>query len=137
MPRNVIRFERLMYLALGISVVAALLYPSPYTQRLFARSPLANIVAGYAAVTGLYILGIWLIARRRMNFVRWASIIGFVIGLPFGLKDAFENYQTNPMGSGAIVIEDMLQGVAFCFVFSGDARPWFRKDDKIGSGGRS
>jgi hypothetical protein len=85
MPRNVVRFERLMYLYLAIAIAAVLLYPSADTQRHFARSATVTIVA-FVAVTGLYVLGIWSVARWRKNWVRWAGVIGFVIGLPFGLK---------------------------------------------------
>jgi ABC-type proline/glycine betaine transport system permease subunit len=133
MPRNVVRFERLMYLYLAIAIAAVLLYPSADTQRHFARSATVTIVA-FVAVTGLYVLGIWSVARWRKNWVRWAGVIGFIIGLPFGLKEAVENYRANPGGNIAVVVEDVLQGLAFCFVFSGDARPWFREDREIHPG---
>jgi hypothetical protein len=125
-----------MYLYLVIATAAILLYPSSDTQRHFSRSPTVTIVA-VVAVTSLYVLGIWSIARWRKNWVRWLGVIGFVIGLPFGLKEAVENYRANPGGSIAIVFEDVLQGLAFCFVFSGDARPWFREDREIDPGAPS
>jgi hypothetical protein len=133
-PRNVVRFEWLMYSYLAVGTAAVLLYPSPETQRLFARVRTVSIVAGYATVIGLYILAIWSIARWRKNWVRWLAVIYFVISLPFTLRDAFINYRASPEGSIAVVIEDVLQGLAFCFVFSGDAQPWFREDNKIDPG---
>jgi di/tricarboxylate transporter len=125
-PRNVVRFERLMYSSLGLGIVVYL----PLDWR-FVVAGDATFITVLAIVVGLYVLVVWLVARRRQNWLRWVLLILLVVGVPFSLKGIYEGYRASPLIAITTTIQDLMQGLALYFVFTRDARPWFRKSREI------
>ena len=128
MPTNVLRFERLMYLSLIIGIAFGLVH---LRQRFIAEHGVIAYVVGTAIVVGLYTLGIWSAARRRKNFVRWLLLALLILGLLMTLKNIVADYRTDPALVVEQAIQTLIQGLALCFVFSREARPWFQKQPAI------
>src|SRR5262249_57361380 len=78
MPRNVLRFERLMYFVIVSSLVFSVLDPDPRLQQLIAAKAMVGIVIVGAVIVGLNVLLVWLVARRRKNWVRLLWSIPFL-----------------------------------------------------------
>jgi hypothetical protein len=125
MPRNVVWFERIAYLAWALSVI----------QCLFEWKDLMQSFPGETAWVGPAVLipcivaeawWIWLIARRRKNWARWISVVVLVLVLPgyyIFLKNEFQNA---PAHAPIALLGAILWYVPFCFLFVGDAPAWFK-----------
>src|SRR5260370_27853181 len=81
-PSNVVRFEQLMYGAVVIEVIAAIVQ----WGQLMAETPHLLAAGPIAAILNILtdVLFIWLVARRRKSWVRWL-ILPPVFGIPYGL----------------------------------------------------
>jgi len=112
-----------MYAAVAIGVLlTALGFPS-----LAARKGVGTVVFSQAVVVALQVLLIWLVARRRQNWARWTFLALFLVGLWFYLPHVPDMLAIDVL-SGLISITQMaLLAIAFALVFSGDARPWFKR----------
>ena len=55
----------------------------------------------------------------------------FIIGLLPRLRHMFTDYQADPPRVIVFAILMLMQALALYFVFSADARPWFRKPREI------
>lgn len=127
MPSRVVRFEQLMYASLGIGVVIAVLE----ANRLAA---MAGVGVGFLLVMqllliALFVLLIWLIARRRKNWARWVILIFFLLGLPMLVPDFLEMLDANPIVGLLSAIQVILQIAALCFLFTGNSRVWFKPSE--------
>jgi hypothetical protein len=131
MPRSVAWFERLMYLGVIIGIAGLLLHPTAPTKRILAEDGVVGLVASSTLAVGLYALAIWSIARRRKNWVRWGLLIALVLSLPWVVKHLVLDYQGDPVTVIKDAAQLLIHGLAFCFVFSADARPWFQKPKSI------
>ena len=124
MPTNVRRFEWLMYISLVLGIVNAILqYPA-----FSARIPGAFIIFIQAFVVAFFVLFIWLIARKRQNWARWIFVIFFVLGLPVYALGFTDLLQRTPAAALIGLVQLALQLGAVIFIFTGDAKPWFRRD---------
>jgi len=128
MPRNVVRFERLIYVSLVIGLIAALADFS----RLTSLGPILSIIAGNVAGLAAMVLLTWLIARRRKNWARWVLLALYVIGLPFVLGGLFISEvgdvkvgRANLFVMSLVALQAIAQAAALVYVFSGEARAWF------------
>lgn len=127
-PGNVIWFERLMYAAIALGVVTAPLRQHDW-MRVKAALGGAGDIGVWAFVIGSAVISaavVWLVARRRLNWLRWTWLALFVLGLAVG---AFGLARGAPIGTASFVLGTigiLLQAAAFYFVFTGDAKPWFR-----------
>lgn len=123
MPSNVARFELLMYVSLVIGAVNSALQ----FQALTAQASPAFILGIQGFVFALFILLIWLIARKRQNWARWTFLVLFVIGLPFSVPQLLATLQTSPVSAGLSVVQIVMQAYALFLIFTGNAKDWFRK----------
>jgi predicted membrane channel-forming protein YqfA (hemolysin III family) len=123
MPSNVARFEQLMYLSLGIGIIVSVLEFS-YFQ---SQANVGFILFIQAFVLALFVLFIWLIARRRANWARWTFLVIFLLGLIPYVPNAIELLQRNPVSGGLNLVQLVLQAVALYLVFTGNAANWFKK----------
>ena len=123
MPSNVARFEQLMYLSLGIGIIVSVLQFS-YFQ---SQANVGFILFIQAFVLALFVLFIWLIARRRANWARWTFLVIFLLGLIPYVPNAIELLQRNPVSGGLNLVQLVLQAVALYLVFTGNAVDWFKK----------
>ena len=131
MPRSVAWFERLMYLSLIIGAAGFLLHPPAPTKRYIAEHGIIPFVFGSAIVFGLYARLIGSVARRRKNWVRWMLLILFVGNLLWIPKSVVQAYHEDPVTALNNAAGLLIHGLAFCFVFSADARPWFQKPNQL------
>jgi hypothetical protein len=97
---------------------------------LIAKREIAFFIVSAVLAFRWYVVAIWAVARRRKNWVRWLLLIMFVSGLPWFFMDV-SRYQTDPVVAAVRAVQATLNGLALCFVFSRDARPWFRKPEEI------
>lgn len=129
MPKNVRRFEFLIYLAGAIEILT---YPLQGISTAFAASAIS------VAWWGFIILLIWLTARRRKNWARWVLFCLFVLetvlvlGSLLGIRAAIYG-QGAPFAMPIQLLVLMIEACAYYFVFTGDSRNWFRKAGAVAS----
>ena len=123
MPPNVIRFEQLMYLNIGISIVVAALQ---YQSLSIEEGPAVSLFI-VAFDIGLRILFIWLIARRHASWARWVLLIMGLYNAVRSIPDLSQVLQTNPLPGILVIIQDFMVGIALYLVFTGNAVAWFKK----------
>jgi hypothetical protein len=120
MPTNVVWFERLAYASLGLGFVVLALD----RQNLSRLAPPAALVGMLLLTIAVMALLIWLTARRRQGWARWALLALFLLGLPY----FFANLLRQSLLSVPVsLLQTVLQGVALFYVFTGDAGPWFAR----------
>ncbi|GEC16066.1 hypothetical protein [Nitrobacter winogradskyi] len=119
-PRNVLRFEVLLYLSLLIDTLSAafIARPSDRVDRAAAASADTFVVMVFI----FFLLLVWLAARQRKNWARWALVVALALSvlsllgsLNGGLTPAFaiDFFSTGLAGAGLY------------FSFSDDAEDWF------------
>ena len=123
-PRNVRIFEWLMYSTLAITILAAPFNPRFYSA--FKRFGLLELPIS-AVAFGVVALIIWAIARKRQNWLRWVMAFIFVINLPIGVRDNLRMIPSDPLTAWLSLLCTVIMGVAYFFVFTGDAIPWFQR----------
>jgi hypothetical protein len=104
-PKNVARFEWLMYSSLGIGIICT----APTFGDLDAPA------IGYIPfLLGFFWLQVWLIARRRKNWARWS----FLIFLDRGALSRNQRYDHFAQMSSAVamwrVVRHLVQLAALC-----------------------
>jgi hypothetical protein len=91
-----------------------------------------------AAAVGVVLMAIllpffWLAVWRRKNWARWVLLVLFAISLPGLFLDpepfVRDHLPSTIIGFGATFVEI----IAFFFLFTGDAKPWFRRETPDGS----
>ena len=87
MPKNVMRFERFMYLSVLIELISTALDRGTTT---ISKHAIGMVALSTAFFLGSFVLCIWLAARRRKNWARWAFFCVFVIGLPSAIWSILE-----------------------------------------------
>jgi hypothetical protein len=125
MPSNVVWFERLM---IG-SILAGLAGVLLLWQREGTAS-LTGIAFGLTLIVvnfSLMLLLIWLIARRRIGWLRHVFAGLFLLGVWHAVPDIPAEFATTPADGMLNVLRLALQGIAFVLVYTGNARAWFGK----------
>lgn len=123
MPRNVARFEILMYLALTMTVSITILDFNRFAPILGA----VLIVGTIGSVVVLTALLVWVAARRRQGWARWFLLALFIVGMP-GYTMAFLEFAQGSIVTAAMsVMRVLFSAAALYCVFTGDARDWFRR----------
>ena len=86
-----------------------------------------NFVAGTMVLIFSVLLPFfWLAVWRRKNWARWVLLLAFAISVPF----QFVNPSGIKFGLPLEVVSTFstaIEALAFVFIFTGDARPWFHK----------
>ena len=127
-PSNVVRFEQLMYLSLGIGAVQSILqWGSLVDSAHAAGRGIGFILFIQAFVFAMEVLFIWLIARRRKNWARWVWLIIFILGIPFAPPVLGRILRSSgPVVATLMCAQNLAQIVALYLVFTGSAREWFK-----------
>ncbi|MGA7956597.1 MAG: tetratricopeptide repeat protein [Xanthobacteraceae bacterium] len=130
-PSNVVRFEQLMYLALGIGIVgSALQYHSLSSEAVAAfgssEAGAAFMLLLMSFCFGILVIFIWLIARRHANWARWVFLFMTVAGMGLYVSELGRTLQANPLSGILSIIQYFIQGIALYLVFTGDAAAWFK-----------
>jgi len=128
-PSNVVRFEQLMYLALGFGFVDTLWRWSEIVKladRVGAEHTVVVVTLVYFAFK---VLLIWLAARKHQSWARWILLIIFVVSLK-----PYHGFQR----SSHVYFELILQlgqlvgySTALFLIFTGNSREWFRSSAYI------
>jgi hypothetical protein len=123
MPRNVVRFERIVYLAWALAVILWLL---EWRSRALPKDVAGGWLTMFTVLMGLEAWWIWLVARRRKNWARWTSVVALVVSLPGYFYFLTAKFQDSPIFAFAYLLDAILWYVPFYFLFTGDAPAWFK-----------
>jgi hypothetical protein len=115
-PRNVLWFEVLLYLSLGLDALSVAFQDrTPSADR---TGPMITVATVMAAC-----LIVWLAAQRRKNWPRWALVASLVLSVislvPIIGESGVE------LDSGIEIVSCALTAGGLYFSFTGDARGWF------------
>jgi hypothetical protein len=118
-------FERLMYAMIALGACLAILDAARIAALTGAGA--GFVLAG--SLLGLAIFGllVWLAARRRKNWARWTLLIVAVVGFFMAYPQLSKAFQANTLLGSLHLVQYLMELVALWFVFSGDAKAWFRK----------
>ena len=130
-PSNVVRFEQLMYVQIGIGVIQL---------PLGWKGTVAQFGAGFVVFFSIFsfagtILLIWLTARRRNAVARGLLLMFFIVGF----SSVLENGPLPHFGlvSGTLTLLQLaLRTLALFFIFTGNSREWFPKTPRARLFGR-
>ena len=125
MPKNVLRFERLMLLSFAIGTLSNVIKWQHGT--LFPRYGLVTIILISLIVISIFFFFIWLISRRRQNWARWLCAGLFVVGLPLWIFHFPSNFRNDPTVAILSAAVFAAQLIACCLLFTGDAPRWFKR----------
>jgi heme A synthase len=88
-----------------------------------------DVDRGIAVIVGIsflvFVLLIWLVARRRKGWARYALAALLVVGLQLSLGRVYLNSSHTPLDLPLEIAVDIMQLVALVLVFTGNARDWF------------
>jgi hypothetical protein len=119
-PRNVLRFEVLLYLSLLIDTLSA-----AFVERAPAHSGEAAPAGSdmFALVVFVFfLLLIWLAARHRKSWARWI----LVAALGLSTLSQFDSLSGGLTPASAIdLFSTVLAGAGLYFSFTDDAKGWF------------
>jgi hypothetical protein len=133
LPTNVQRFAGLWAISALMAVPAVLLMPAPdhfavkagITQTVQLAATGGILLILYAILLPLFWLAVW----RGRDWCRWVLLGLFVASLPFLFLSTLSAGQASEPLTIVSYVATALEALAFIFVFTGDARPWFRADD--------
>jgi hypothetical protein len=136
MPANVRRFVWLWWSSIVIALIAIPLLPPPSSKELevgVTRPILMAISAGVAVtLVAVALPFFWLAVWRRKNWARWLLLVAFVASIPLSFVHV-------PSLAPSVIVLEWLsllsEAAAFYFLFTGDAKAWFRRESSIGSVG--
>jgi len=122
LPRNVLRFEVLLYASLildALSVAFQDRTPTPeMTEQMIT---VATVIVGGLILLLVYF--VWLAAQRRKNWPRWvlaAALIISIVSLWQVIGDNGVEFD-----SGVEIVSCILTAAGLYFSFTGDAQGWF------------
>ena len=121
-PRNVLWFEVLLYMSLTLDAVSVAFQdrtPSPAMTEQMIN--VATVMA--AGLILLLVYFVWLAARRRKNWPRWALAAALVLSVLSLVQAIGENGVQ--FDSGIEVISCALTAAGLYLSFTGDAVGWF------------
>ena len=121
-PRNVLWFEVLLYLSLTLDAVSVAFQDrTPKADMTAQMINVATVMAGGLILLLVYF--VWLAARRRKNWPRWALAAALVLSVLSLVQAIGENGVQ--FDSGVEVISCALTAAGLYFSFTGDAQGWF------------
>jgi branched-subunit amino acid permease len=121
-PRNVLRFEVLLYLSLMLDALSVAFQDrTPGGGMTEQRILAATMVAGGLIV--LFVYFVWLAARRRKNWPRWALAAVLLLSVTSLAQAIGEN--GIELDSGIEIVSCLLTAAGLYCSFTGDAQGWF------------
>ncbi len=87
---------------------------------------LVVIAATALTFLGLFFPFFWLAIYRRRNWARWVLLLAFIASLPLGFLDNLKGVSFPLANIGVALVSSLMELVAFYFLFTEDAQPWFR-----------
>jgi len=122
LPKNVLRFEVLLYLSLTLDALSVAFQDrTPSTEMTESMIMTATVMA--AGLILLLVYFVWLAAQRRKNWPRWAlgaALMLSIISLVQIIGDSGLQ-----LDSGIEIVSCILTAAGLYFSFTGDAQGWF------------
>jgi hypothetical protein len=122
LPKNVLRFEVLLYLSLILDALSVAFQDrTPSADMTDQMITVATVIAGGLILLLVYF--VWLAAQRRKNWPRWvlaAALIFSVVSLWQVIGD-----NGVELDSGIEIVSCILTAAGLYFSFTGDAQGWF------------
>ena len=121
-PRNVLRFEVLMYISLMLDAISVAVQDrTPTPDNTDTAIMVGTILSGIEIVVMAFF--IHLAAQRRKNWPRWVFLATLVLGyVSLGL---FLSEKDMTIEAGIEIISCVLTTIGLYYSFTGDARGWF------------
>ena len=121
-PKNVLWFEVLMYLSLALDALSiAFQDRTPSVEMTETTITVATVMA--ACLILLLVYFVWLAARRRKNWPRWALVAALVLSV-ISLVQILGDGGLD-LASGIEIVSCALTAAGLYFSFTGDAQGWF------------
>ena len=122
LPRNVLRFEVLLYLSLTLDAVSVAFQDrTPNADMTEQMITVATVMA--ACLILLLVYFVWLAAQRRKNWPRWALAAALVLSI-ISLMQIIADSGLQ-LDSGIEIVSCILTAAGLYFSFTGDAQGWF------------
>jgi branched-subunit amino acid permease len=121
-PRNVLRFEVLLYLSLMLDAVSVAFQDrTPSREMTDQMIMAATIVAG--AMILLLVYFVWLAARQRKNWPRWVLAAALVLSV----IELVQVIGTNGVEFDSVIeiVSCLFTAAGLYFSYTGDAQGWF------------
>jgi amino acid transporter len=121
-PKNVLWFEVLLYLSLGLDALSVAFQDrTPSAQMTGSMIMVATLMA--ACLILLLVYFVWLAAQRRKNWPRWALVAAWALSVISLVQIIGESGLQ--LDSGIEIVSCALTAAGLYFSFTGDARGWF------------
>jgi hypothetical protein len=121
-PKNVLWFEVLLYLSLGLDALSVAFQDrTPSAEMTGSMITVATVMA--AGLIMLLVYFVWLAAQRRKNWPRWALVASLVLSI-ISLVQAVSESGLQ-LDSGIEIVSCALTAAGLYFSFTGDAQGWF------------
>jgi phosphatidylserine synthase len=131
MPSNVRNFFWLNCMSMVLGAVTSVLMAPKLTEIAAAAGHGPGFVMGIQIfVTIMVLIFLWLIAFKRQNWARWVWLAMSILGAPGSIAN-FKTYLGTPLAAAIHSTQMVLMLVALYFVFTGNAKPWFRRDAPV------
>jgi branched-subunit amino acid permease len=122
LPKNVLRFEVLLYLSLILDALSVAFQDrTPTADMTDQMITVATVIAGGLILLLVYF--VWLAAQRRKNWPRWV----LAAALLFSVVSLWQVIGDNgvELDSGIEIVSCILTAIGLYFSFTGDAQGWF------------
>jgi heme/copper-type cytochrome/quinol oxidase subunit 4 len=122
LPKNVLRFEVLLYLSLTLDALSVAFQDrTPSVEMTESMITTATVMA--AGLILLLVYFVWLAAQRRKNWPRWALAAALVLSM-ISLVQVIGDSGLQ-LDSGIEIVSCILTAAGLYFSFTGDAQGWF------------
>jgi protein-S-isoprenylcysteine O-methyltransferase Ste14 len=122
MPRNVVRFEALLYLSLTLDALSVAFQDrTPNAEMTQSMIAVATVLA--AALILMLVYFVWLAAQRRKNWPRWVLAAALVLSIYSLMADIGQNGLE--LDSAIEIVSCALTTAGLYFSFTGDGQGWF------------
>jgi heme/copper-type cytochrome/quinol oxidase subunit 4 len=122
LPKNVLRFEVLLYLSLTLDALSVAFQDrTPSAEMTESMIMTATVMA--AGLILLLVYFVWLAAQRRKNWPRWALAAALVLSM-ISLVQIIADSGLQ-LDSGIEIVSCILTAAGLYFSFTGDAQGWF------------
>jgi len=122
LPKNVLRFEVLLYLSLTLDALSVAFQDRTPSAEM-TESMIATATVMAAGLILLLVYFVWLAAQRRKNWPRWALAAALVLSI-ISLAQVIGDSGLQ-LDSGIEIVSCILTSVGLYFSFTGDAQGWF------------
>jgi len=122
LPKNVLRFEVLLYLSLTLDALSVAFQDRTPSAEM-TESMIATATVMAAGLILLLVYFVWLAAQRRKNWPRWALAAALVLSI-ISLVPMIGDSGLQ-LDSGIEIVSCILTSAGLYFSFTGDAQGWF------------